>query len=172
MDRTALVVGASGIIGSHAARELIADGWPVYGLARQPPGDVDGMIPVAADLLDPASLAAALTDVAPTHVFLTSWMRNATEAENIRVNGGDGPQRAAGAGAEAQRPARRPGDRPEALSRARSTATRRRACCRRRRCARSSHGWTSRISTMPRRTRSMPRPPATASPGASIARTR
>ena len=44
-------------------------------------------IPVAADLLDPASLEAALADVAPTHVFLTSWMRNATEAENIRVNG-------------------------------------------------------------------------------------
>ena len=66
------MVGASGIIGSHAARELIADGWPVYGLARNPPGNVDGLRPVAADLLDPASLAAALADVAPTHVFLTS----------------------------------------------------------------------------------------------------
>ena len=82
------MVGASGIIGSHAARELIADGWPVYGLARKPPGDIEGLRPVAADLLDPASLAAALADVAPTHVFLTSWLRNATEAENIRVNGG------------------------------------------------------------------------------------
>ena len=87
MDRTALVVGASGIIGSHAARELLADGWPVYGLARKPPDGIEGLRPVAADLLDPASLEAALADVAPTHVFLTSWQRNATEALNIRVNG-------------------------------------------------------------------------------------
>ena len=49
---------------------------------------MEGLRPVAADLLDPASLAAALAEVEPTHVFLTSWMRNATEAENIRVNGG------------------------------------------------------------------------------------
>jgi nucleoside-diphosphate-sugar epimerase len=88
MDRIALVVGASGIIGSHAARELIADGWTVYGLVRQPRREVAGPRPVAADLLDPASLATALVDIDPSHVFLTSWMRNATEAENIRVNGG------------------------------------------------------------------------------------
>ena len=88
MDRTALVVGASGIIGSHAASELIAEGWTVHGLARQPRRDVTGLRPVAADLLDPASLEAALAEVAPSHVFLTSWMRNATESENIRVNGG------------------------------------------------------------------------------------
>ena len=87
MDRTALVVGATGIIGSHAARELIAEGWTVHGLARQPRRDVEGLRPVAADLLDPASLETALARVEPSHVFLTSWMRNATEAENIRVNG-------------------------------------------------------------------------------------
>ena len=67
-------------------RELIAHGWITYGLARQPKHDVAGLRPVAADLLDPASLAAALQDVAPTHVFLTTWMRRATEAENIAVN--------------------------------------------------------------------------------------
>ena len=86
MQRTALVVGASGIGGSSVARELIANGWITYGLARQPRDDVAGLRPVAADLLDPASLSAALQDVAPTHVFITTWMRQATEAENIRVN--------------------------------------------------------------------------------------
>ena len=30
--------------------------------------------------------ARALEGIRPTHVFLTSWMRQATEAENIRVN--------------------------------------------------------------------------------------
>ena len=48
---------------------------------------MDGVHPVAADLLDPASLRTALQDVRPTHVFLTTWMRQATEAENIKVNG-------------------------------------------------------------------------------------
>jgi nucleoside-diphosphate-sugar epimerase len=87
MDKIALIVGASGIIGSNLARELLANGWATYGLARRPNTAVPGLHPVAADLMDPASLAAALADVAPTHVFLTSWMRNDTEAENIRVNG-------------------------------------------------------------------------------------
>jgi len=85
MARTALVVGASGIGGNYTARALVADGWTVYGLARRP-GNIEGVIPVAADLLDEASLAAALADVAPTHVFITTWMRQDTEAENIRVN--------------------------------------------------------------------------------------
>ncbi|WP_027133570.1 SDR family oxidoreductase [Geminicoccus roseus] len=87
MSGTALVVGASGIIGNRLAHELLAEGWTVHGLARRPPADPAGLQPVAADLLDPDSLAAALSDLAPTHVFLATWMRNATEAENIRVNG-------------------------------------------------------------------------------------
>ena len=87
MGETALVVGASGITGSALSQELLARGWNVYGLARRPPSS-GNVTPVAADLLDPASLQAALADVRPSQVFLTSWMRNATEAENIRVNGG------------------------------------------------------------------------------------
>ena len=88
MEKTALIVGASGIIGSNLARELVATGWTTYGLARRPQTDIAGLHPVAADLQDPASLEKALAEVAPTHVFLTSWLRNDTEAENIRVNGG------------------------------------------------------------------------------------
>jgi len=87
MQRTALVVGASGIAGSHVARELVAQGWKVYGLARRPAQDIAGVIPVAADLLAQDSLASALRDIDPTHVFITTWMRRDTEAENIRVNG-------------------------------------------------------------------------------------
>jgi nucleoside-diphosphate-sugar epimerase len=86
MDRIALIVGASGIIGSNLARELLAQGWTTYGLSRNPKDEVPGLRPVAADLLDPASLETALAEVAPTHVFITSWMRQDTEAENIRVN--------------------------------------------------------------------------------------
>jgi nucleoside-diphosphate-sugar epimerase len=86
MQRTALVVGASGIGGVNLARELLAQGWHVYGLARRPPDGIDGLRPVTADLLDPGSLATALANVAPTHVFITTWMRQATETENVRVN--------------------------------------------------------------------------------------
>ena len=86
MQRIALVVGASGIGGAATARELIADGWIVYGLARRPGNDIPGLIPVAADLLDAASLDSALAGVSPTHVFITTWTRMDTEAENIRVN--------------------------------------------------------------------------------------
>jgi nucleoside-diphosphate-sugar epimerase len=90
MQRNALVVGASGIGGRYTARELLAHGWTVYGLARRPPRDLPGLIPVAADLLDevglPAALAEAMGNEAPTHVFITTWMRQDSEAENIRVN--------------------------------------------------------------------------------------
>jgi nucleoside-diphosphate-sugar epimerase len=86
MTRTALVVGASGIVGNNLSRHLLQQGWAVQGLARRPPTDIEGMQPVAADLLDPASLRAALADRRPSHVFITTWMRQPTEAENIRVN--------------------------------------------------------------------------------------
>src|SRR3954469_4288288 len=87
MTKTALIVGASGIVGNNLARHLLSLGWDVHGLARRPPTDLQGLRPVAADLLDPASLNAQLKDLKPSHVFLCTWMRQATEAENIRVNG-------------------------------------------------------------------------------------
>ncbi|NYE25289.1 SDR family oxidoreductase [Pigmentiphaga litoralis] len=86
MQRTALVVGVTGIGGNHVARELLAKGWNVIGLSRRPPRDLPDVQHVAADLLDPQALSTALADVAPTHVFITTWMRQDTEAENIRVN--------------------------------------------------------------------------------------
>ena len=51
-----------------------------------PATDIDGVIPVAADLLDAASLRAALHGLDPTAVFISTWLRQTTEAENIRVN--------------------------------------------------------------------------------------
>ena len=86
-ERTALVVGSTGIVGLNLANHLSEKGWKVLGVARRPA--LSGpIVPVAADLTDPAGLAEALERFRPTHVFFTSWMRQATEAENIRVNGG------------------------------------------------------------------------------------
>jgi nucleoside-diphosphate-sugar epimerase len=87
MENKALIVGASGIVGSATARVLSDGGWTVHGLARKP-GTQANVLPVAADLLDPASLATALEGIDPTHVFIASWLRQPTEAENIRVNAG------------------------------------------------------------------------------------
>ncbi|NEU11031.1 SDR family oxidoreductase [Methylobacterium sp. BTF04] len=86
MTGTALIAGASGIVGNNLARHLVKAGWAVHGLARRPVA-IDGVTPVVADLTDPASLHTALAQVRPTHVFITTWMRQATEAENCRVNG-------------------------------------------------------------------------------------
>lgn len=88
MRKTALIIGVSGIVGGNLAEHLVAAGdWTVYGVARRP-GQRDGVTPVAVDLQDAAAVREALRNVKPTHVFLTTWLRQATEAENIRVNAG------------------------------------------------------------------------------------
>ena len=86
MTQSALVVGSTGIVGNNLAAHLRSKDWTVYGLARRPLSDIDGVIPVAADLLDVAGLRTALADLRPTHVFIATWLRQKTEAENITVN--------------------------------------------------------------------------------------
>ncbi|MFV1919888.1 SDR family oxidoreductase [Sphingomonas sp. MJ1 (PH-R8)] len=86
MTKTALVVGASGIVGSATADLLLAEGWSVHGLARRPQAQA-GVAAVAADLNDRDATAAALEGVHPDAVFITTWARQDSEAENIRVNG-------------------------------------------------------------------------------------
>ena len=86
MTQSALVVGASGIVGNNLARHLRERGWQVHGLARRPPTNIDGVTPIAADLLDPASLRSALQGLRPANVFFSTWLRQKTEAENIMVN--------------------------------------------------------------------------------------
>lgn len=87
MTMTALVVGASGIVGSAAAELLVEQGWRVHGLARRP-SDQPGVQPIAADIQDAGATAAALRDLNPDAVFITTWLRQDSEAENIRVNAG------------------------------------------------------------------------------------
>ena len=87
MTRRALIVGVTGLIGSNLAEHLISKSWEVYGLARKPSRGVQGVKPVAADLLDPEALRGALADVGPTHVFFTTWVRRETEEENVAANG-------------------------------------------------------------------------------------
>jgi nucleoside-diphosphate-sugar epimerase len=85
MAGTALVVGASGIVGSATAALLNERGWAVHGLARRPV-DQHGVLPITADLQDAAGTSAALANIHPNAVFITTWLRQDSEAENIRVN--------------------------------------------------------------------------------------
>lgn len=85
MAGTALVVGASGIIGSATAALLAEQGWMVKGLARRPVQQ-PGVEPIAVDLQDAPATATALAGINPDAVFITIWLRQDSEAENIRVN--------------------------------------------------------------------------------------
>lgn len=87
MEKVALIIGSSGITGSNLADKLITEGWKTYGLARTPNTENKALEPIAADLLNISALEFALAAVNPTHVYICTWMRNETEAENIRVNG-------------------------------------------------------------------------------------
>jgi len=86
MEKVALVVGATGISGSALAQKLIDKNWTTYGLSRSENTSIPGLKTIAANLLDKDDLIQKLKDVRPTHVFITTWMRQDTEAENIRVN--------------------------------------------------------------------------------------
>jgi nucleoside-diphosphate-sugar epimerase len=87
MASRALIAGVTGIVGNNLAAHLISKGWEVYGLARHPETGIPGVRSVAVDLLDPETLRASLAGIDPTHVFIASWVRRATEAENCLVNG-------------------------------------------------------------------------------------
>jgi nucleoside-diphosphate-sugar epimerase len=84
--RRALVVGSTGIVGQSLASMLAREGWTTFGLSRSGSVELPGVTNIRADLLDPAALATALADVRPSFVAITAWMRQDTEAENIRVN--------------------------------------------------------------------------------------
>ncbi|WP_413727663.1 SDR family oxidoreductase [Sodalis sp. RH19] len=87
MQHRALIVGVSGIIGSALAVKLLHSGWRVYGLSRGRTPVPEGCEAIVADLTDGQSVTAALKDLAVDRVFFTAWSRQATEKENIRVNG-------------------------------------------------------------------------------------
>jgi len=88
MEIVALVVGATGIAGRGVCQQLGQVGARVYGISRHGDGLAPGVSHVAADLMRAESVEKALAGLKPTHVYLTTWSRQATEQDNIKVNGG------------------------------------------------------------------------------------
>ena len=84
--KRALVVGATGIVGRSLVSMLAREGWTTFGLSRRGAVELPSVTNIQVDLLDPAALTAALADVRPSFAAITAWMRQDTEAENIRVN--------------------------------------------------------------------------------------
>ena len=83
----ALVVGVSGVVGSALTQHLLDEGWTVHGLSRGRGAVPAGCLPITADLTRADELQAALGGLDVDRVFFTAWARQATERENIRVNG-------------------------------------------------------------------------------------
>jgi nucleoside-diphosphate-sugar epimerase len=88
MPQNALIAGATGIIGGHLAEHLNdIGGWSVTGVSRRPDARQPGVTGIAADLTDAEGVKRALAGTDVSHVFITTWSRQANEAENCRVNG-------------------------------------------------------------------------------------
>jgi nucleoside-diphosphate-sugar epimerase len=87
MAKRALIIGASGIVGSSLADQLLSTGWTVAGLSRGRTAVSPAIESITADLTSADSVSKALAGRAFSHVFFTAWARQATEKENIRVNG-------------------------------------------------------------------------------------
>ena len=87
MDKTAVVFGASGIVGRNLAERLIASNWNVIAVSRHAHKDLPGSKAIACDLTDTAMSRKALEEAAgATHAFLCNWSRRENETENCRVN--------------------------------------------------------------------------------------
>jgi nucleoside-diphosphate-sugar epimerase len=86
MTNKALIVGASGIGGRNLADLLLSKAWTVYGLARRGLFADPRIKPIAVDLQS-SDVASVLAGIDVSHVFILAWSRQATEAENVRVNG-------------------------------------------------------------------------------------
>ena len=83
----ALVVGATGIIGGALVERLVeTGGWSISGLARHAQSRA-GVDAIRVDLTDAGAVKQSLASRGITHAFICTWSRQATEAENCRVNG-------------------------------------------------------------------------------------
>lgn len=86
-DKTALIVGATGLSGSYAGQYLKEQGWTVVSLSRSKVDLPWSDRHIAADLTDAAAARKALAAASDvTNVFYCTWARQENEEANVRVN--------------------------------------------------------------------------------------
>ncbi len=86
--RTVVIAGAQGVSGRAAAQHFArAPDTAVYALSRRTEGHVQGVHPVAVDLLDPARVRERVGPIEGiTHVVFGAYIETPTAAERSRVN--------------------------------------------------------------------------------------
>ena len=86
--RTALVAGATGVVGRYLLQHLVETGtWNVIGVSRRRPGLAGDFRHIAVDLLDPADCRAQLGVLhGVTHVFHCAFVQVADTGEHIARN--------------------------------------------------------------------------------------
>jgi nucleoside-diphosphate-sugar epimerase len=86
--RTALVVGARGVIGGNLITHLEKEGdWAIVGLSRRGGTSAGTVRHIAVDLLDKAATATALADLSEvTHVFYAAYQDRASWAGLVAPN--------------------------------------------------------------------------------------
>jgi nucleoside-diphosphate-sugar epimerase len=86
--RTALVVGARGVIGSNLIEHLKGEGgWSIIGLSRRGGSDYGSVRHLAVDLLDRKESFSALANLAEvTHIFYAAYQDRPTWAELVAPN--------------------------------------------------------------------------------------
>lgn len=87
MQKKALIIGISGVIGRALAEQLMAEGWQVSGLSRGRGAVPDGCTSLTADLTNAAAVQTVLQAEKPDALFFSVWARQENEKANIRVNG-------------------------------------------------------------------------------------
>lgn len=85
--RRALVVGATGIVGSAITQRLLDDGWQVAAASRSGAAAAAGAAPVKVDLLDPTATRLALQGIpATTHLFYAAYLPAPSRAQEVAPN--------------------------------------------------------------------------------------
>jgi nucleoside-diphosphate-sugar epimerase len=86
--KTALVVGANGVIGTNLINYLEELGtWDIIGLSRRGGTSTKKIRYIAVDLLDPASCIAQLSSLSDvTHIFYAAYQDRASWAELVEPN--------------------------------------------------------------------------------------
>ncbi len=86
MQKKALIIGISGVVGRALAKKLNQEGWIVTGLSRGRSNIPESCISLTADLTNAEAVNQALKNIEPDAVIFSVWSRQENEKENIRVN--------------------------------------------------------------------------------------
>jgi nucleoside-diphosphate-sugar epimerase len=86
--KTALVAGATGVVGRNLLGQLVSDpNWKVIAVSRRAPGVEGDYRHITADLLDPADAWRKLGELGEvTHIFFSAYIEKPTWAEMVAPN--------------------------------------------------------------------------------------